>query len=142
AGPRAAAAIAAGALDPAGAADAWVARRTSLRDALEQGLALLEWGVWPLLPKVRPFTSLDPAGQDRVVADLQRSRVDLKRDLYKGLKSLASLGVYAAPAARPLVGFPGPFDGPGIAAAMADLEEEEPPSPPRRACARCARASG
>src|SRR5690606_7624895 len=115
AGPRGAAAIAGGSLDPAGAADAWVARLPALGDALGQGLALLEWGVWPLLPKLRPFTSLDPVGQDRVMADLLRSRMVLKRDLYKGLKSLATLTLYAAPAARPLVGFPGPFDGPGIA---------------------------
>src|SRR5690606_7934629 len=67
AGPRGAAAIAGGSLDPAGAADGWVARLPALGDALGQGLALLEWGVWPLLPKLRPFTSLDPVGQDRVM---------------------------------------------------------------------------
>jgi hypothetical protein len=129
AGPRAAAAIAAGALDPAGAADAWVARLPALGGALGQGLALLEWGVWPLLPKLRPFTGLDPGAQDRVIGNLQRSRLAVKRDLYRGLKSLATLGVFSAPAARSLVGFPGPFDGPGIAMAMSELEEEPPAAP-------------
>jgi hypothetical protein len=135
-GPRAAAAIAARELDPGAAADAWVARLPALGGALGQGLALLEWGVWPLLPKWAPFTRLDPTGRERVLQDLQRSRLDLKRDLYKGLKSLATLAVYAHPAAHRLTGFPGPFDAAGIALAMAELEEE-PPSPRLPACTRC-----
>jgi len=139
AGPRAAAAIAARELDPAAAADAWVARLPALGAALGQGLALLEWGVWPLLPKWAPFTGLDLAGRERVLEDLQRSRLAVKRDLYKGLKSLATLAVYAQPAARRLTGFPGPFDAAGIATAMADLQEE-PPSPRPRPCTRSAPA--
>jgi hypothetical protein len=138
-GPRVAAAITAGELDAAGAADAWVARQPALAAVLGRGLVLLEWGVWPLLPKGAPFTALDLAGQDRVIENLQRSRLSLKRDLYKGLKSLASLAVYTQPAAHRLVGYPGPFAAAGIAAAMADFEEE-PPSPRPRACPRCAPA--
>jgi hypothetical protein len=123
AGPRAAAAIAARELDPAAAGDAWVARVPALGEALGQGLALLEWGVWPLLPKWAPFTALDARGRERVLADLQRSRMALKRDLYKGLKSLATLAVYAQPAARRWIGHPGPFDAAGIARAMSELGE-------------------
>lgn len=118
AGPRAARAIAARELDPAAAADRWVARLPAVGEALGNGLALLEWGVWPLLPKLWPFTALDGSGQDRVIEDLQRSRVGVKRDLYRGLKSLAVLVVYTAPAARSWVGHPGPFDEAGIEAAM------------------------
>lgn len=117
-GPPVAAAVEARRIDPALAADAWVARLPALGGALSQGLALLEWGVWPLLPKGRPFTALGGAAQDRVIASLVHSRLDLKRDLYRGLKGLATLVVYADPAARVWTGEPGPFDADGIAAAM------------------------
>jgi hypothetical protein len=117
-GPRAAAAIRVGRLDPAAAADAWVARLPALAAPLGQGLWLLEWAVRPLLPKWRPFTALDTGAQDLVLEDLSRSRMDAKRDLYKGLRSLVMVGVYAQPAARELVGHPGPFDAEGIREAM------------------------
>jgi hypothetical protein len=117
-GPRGAVAIAAGEVDPAGAADEWVARLPALGAALGQGLALLEWGVWPLLPKLRPFTALDGPAQDRVLEDLARSRMDVKRDLYKGLKSLATLTTFSQPAARGWVGHPGLFSAEGIRQAM------------------------
>lgn len=123
AGPRAAASIAARELDPAAAADRWVARLPALAGALSDGLTLLEWGVWPLLPKLRPFTALEGAAQDRVIENLLRSRVALKRDLYRGLKSLATLVVYTDPAARAWTGHPGPFDAAGIAVAMTWRQE-------------------
>src|SRR5690606_332126 len=99
-GPRAAAAIADREVDPAATADAWVARLPELGPVLGQGLAFLEWGPWPLLPKLRPFTALDGASQDRVIGALLRSRMALKRDLYKGLKSLATLVVFGDPSMR------------------------------------------
>jgi hypothetical protein len=123
-GPRGSEAIAARRLDPAAAADAWVARLPGLSGPLVQGLWLLEWGVWPLVPKLGPFTSASPEVQDRVIEDLMRSRMDMKRDLYKGLKSLAMLAFYAQPASRPLVGDPRPFDLAGIAQAMTEPLEE------------------
>jgi hypothetical protein len=118
AGPRSAVLVGTGALDPAATADAWLARTPALGAALGQGLALLEWGIWPLVAKLRPFTSLDGEAQDHTLEDLMRSHMDVKRDLFKGLKSLAMLAVYARAAARPLVGYPGPFDRVGIEAAM------------------------
>lgn len=117
-GPALAASIGRRELDPGAAADAWLARLPALGPVVGQGLALLEWAPWPLLPKLRPFTALDGPSQDRVIEDLLRSRVDLKRDLYKGLKSLVTLGVYAQPAARVQLGHPGPFSAEGIRAAM------------------------
>lgn len=123
AGPRVRAGIAAGALDPASAADAWIARQPALGAALGQGLALLEWGIWPLLPKWRPFSVLDGRGQDRVLADLAASSWGWKRDLYRGLKSLASVVVYGDPAVRGLLDFPAPFDAEGVQRAMAPFDE-------------------
>ena len=121
-GPRGAEAIRARRIDPARAADAWVARVPALAGPLLQGLWVLEWGVYPLVAKWRPFTALDGARQDRVLEDLMRSRLDLKRDLFKGMKSLAMLTFYSDPAAQAAVGHPGPFDASGIEVAMADLD--------------------
>ena len=117
-GPRGAEAIRARQIDPAAAADAWVARLPELGSTLDQGLWILEFGVRPLVAKWRPFTALDPAGRVEVLENLMRSRWDVKRDLFQGLKSLAMLGFYANPAARASVGHPGPFDRAGIAEAM------------------------
>jgi hypothetical protein len=123
-GPLGAAAIRAGTCDPARAADQWARRVPALAGPLVQGLWLLEWGVAPLVAKWRPFTALDGAAQDRVLEDLMRSRLDAKRDLFKGVRSLALLAYYADPASRAAIGHPGPFDATGIATAMADLDGE------------------
>ncbi|MCX5737804.1 MAG: hypothetical protein NTZ61_04785 [Proteobacteria bacterium] len=117
-GPRGAEVIRAGRIDPARAADLWVARLPALAGPLVQALWVLEWGVAPLVAKWRPFTALDGASQDRVLEDLMRSRLDLKRDLFKGLKSLSMLTFYSDPASRALDGHPGAFDAAGIVAAM------------------------
>jgi hypothetical protein len=121
-GPRGAELIQARRIDPARAADEWIARVPALAGPLVQGLWLLEWGIPPLVAKWRPFTALDDERQDRVLEELMRSRLDAKRDLFKGLKSLAMLAFYGDPASRASVGHPGPFAAAGIAAAMSDLE--------------------
>jgi hypothetical protein len=105
-------------IDPASVADAWVARQPALGEALGQALVVLEWGVRPVLPKWRPFTALPGDRQDDVLASVATSRLDLLRDLYRSLKSLATLAVYTHPAARRSLGDPGPFDAAGIALAM------------------------
>lgn len=120
-GHRGAEAIRSGRLDPAAAADAWVARLPGLRAALGQGLWVLEFGVYPVVAKWQPFTALAGSSQDAVLGNLMESRWDLKRDLFKGMKSLAMLAFYAQPASRALIGYPGPFDREGIAEAMSDL---------------------
>ncbi len=123
AGPRVRSGIAAGNLDPAAAADAWIARQPALGATLGQGLTLLEWGVWPILPKWRPFSALDGRAQDHVLADLAASSWGWKRDLYRGLGSLASVIVFGDPAVRALLDFPLPFDAAGVQRAMAPFEE-------------------
>ena len=117
-GPHGGDAIAARRIDPAAAADAWVARLPALSATLARALWLLEFGVHPVIAKWRPFTALDAEAQDVVLENLMRSRWDIKRDLFKGLKSLAMLTFYADPASRAGVGYPGPFDRDGITLAM------------------------
>ena len=112
--------IAEGRVTPAATADAWLASVPQLAGPLGQGLAVLEFGFFPLLPKLRPFTALAADAQDAVLADLAASQIGLKHDLYKGVRTLAFLTFYADPAVRPLIHHPGPF-GRGevtIAAAM------------------------
>jgi len=108
-GPAGAELIAARAIDVGAAADAWLARTPALATPITQGLAVLELGIWPLVSKLRPFTALDGAAQDRVLDDLVRSRLDLKNALFQGLRALSLLSFYSSPASRTLTGYPGPF---------------------------------
>jgi hypothetical protein len=124
AGARFAELIARGALDPARAADAFAARNPGIAGTLAAALAFLEWAPWPLAPKLRPFTSLDAAAQDRVLDALMRSRIDLCRDVFRGVKSLAALTVFASPATRPLTGFPGPFGSAQVPISAAMVAED------------------
>jgi hypothetical protein len=123
-GPIGAEMIRARRVDPARAADAWAARVPTLAGPLLQGLWLIEWGVFPLVAKWRPLTALDGAGQDRVLEDLMRSRLAWKRDLCRGMRSLALLGFYSDESARASVGQPAALDAGGISVAMSEL----PPS--------------
>ncbi len=92
-------------------ADALLAVNPALAAPIGQALTVLEFGVWPLLPKGRPFTGLDPAGRDAVLADLAASRLSLKRALLGGVRALALTAFYGAPATRRITGYPGPFGG-------------------------------
>ncbi len=128
-GPRGAELIRAREVDPARAADDFASRNPSIAATLAAALAVLEWAPWPLVPKLRPFTSLDGSSQDHVLDALMRSRIDLFRDVFKGVKSLAVLMFYASPATRTLTGFPGPFGSakvPIAAAMVGDLSRTGP----------------
>lgn len=109
AGPRAAALIESRALDPARLADAWLAGLGPVGESFDAGLWTLELGVWPLLPKLRPFTALDASAQDAVLDDLLRSRLALKRRLFGALKTFSLLGCYADSASHALLSYPPPF---------------------------------
>jgi hypothetical protein len=125
-GGEGAAWIAAGRVRPAATADAWLATVPDLAGPLSQGLALLEWGVVPLIGKLLPFTALGPAAQDTVLGELLHSRLALKRDLFRGLRSVAYLTFYADPAVRPLIGHPGPFGRGDVSIAEAMRYEVAP----------------
>jgi hypothetical protein len=121
-GPAGAGLVADRTVDVGLRADAWLAHTPAVAAPLGQALLLLEFGVWPLLGKVRPFTALDGDAQDAVLTECMTSRLETKRAVFRGVRSLALLAFYGAPATRPLTGFPGPF-GTGtvtIADAMRD----------------------
>jgi hypothetical protein len=121
-GPKGAALVADRSIDVGLLADAWLARTPAIGGPIGQALLLLEFGVWPLVAKLRPFTALDGDGQDAVLRACMTSRLETMRAVFRGVRSLAMLTFYGADASRPLTGFPGPF-GSGtvtIADAMRD----------------------
>lgn len=108
-GPAATEMVATRTIDVGATADAWLARTPTLATPISQALAVLEFGVWPLVPKIHSFTALDASAQDRVLDDLMRSRLDIKNALFQGLRALSLLSFYSSPASRALTGYPGPF---------------------------------
>jgi hypothetical protein len=121
-GPKGAALIADRTVDVGLLADEWLGRTPAVAAPLGQALLLLEFGVWPLFGKLRPFTALDGAAQDAVLTECMTSSLDTKRALFRGIRSLAMVTFYGAQATHALIGFPGPF-GDGtvtIADAMRD----------------------
>src|SRR5262249_62405776 len=81
----------------------------TLAGPLARGLAVLEYGVWPLVAKVQPFTSLSGPARDAVLADLAHSWLETKRALFAGVRALVLSTFYGSPATRLLSGYPGPF---------------------------------
>jgi hypothetical protein len=58
--------------------------------------------------RARPFTRLDAAAQDEVLADWRDSRLMLRRSGFGALRKLTQAAHYAAPEAWADVGYPGP----------------------------------
>ena len=108
-GPTGGALIERRGVDVGRTADGFLARAPSLAGPFAQALLVLEFGVWPLVAKARPFTALGGPAQDVVLDDLMRSRFDLKRQVFAGVRSLAMLAFYSTPASRVVSGYPGPF---------------------------------
>ena len=108
-GPQGAALIERRTVDVGALADQLLARNPVLAGLLSQGLAVLEFGVWPLVAKFRPFTSLSAEARDRVLADLAGSHFETKRELFGAVRARVFSTFYGAPATRLLSGYPGPF---------------------------------
>ena len=108
-GPKGAALIERRTVDVGALADQLLAGNPVLAGLLSQGLAVLEFGVWPLVAKFRPFTSLSAEARDRVLADLAGSHFETKRELFGAVRALVFSTFYGAPATRLLSGYPGPF---------------------------------
>lgn len=104
-GPRGGALVAAGRADPGAGCERFLTETPELAGPMRQALLLLEYGVWPLLPKGRPFTSLAAAQQSAVLDDLAGSRLALKRRVFGGLRSVALLSFYGPVSQAPPAGF-------------------------------------
>jgi hypothetical protein len=61
--------------------------------------------------QTRPFTLLEPADQDEVLGQWRDSRLAVRRTGFAALRGLVMGAFYSAPAAWPLVGYPGPPEG-------------------------------
>jgi hypothetical protein len=118
--------MAEGRLAPAATADAWLSAMPGVAVQLGRGLLLLEFGTWPLLRKLRPFTALPAERQDAVLADLADAGLGLKRELFRGLRSVAFLTFYSDPAVRAAIGHPGAFGRGRVAIADAMTYEGLP----------------
>jgi hypothetical protein len=102
AGPTGAALVRDHRIDPAASAERFLADAPELAGALGRALLVLEFATWPLVSKWRPFTALDGPARDTVLNDLMRSRLEVGRAVFAGVRSVAVLGLYAGLAeARP-----------------------------------------
>lgn len=90
-------------------ADARLAGTPAFAGLVQPALLALEFGVWPLVPKLRPFTRLDAQGREAVLRGLATARLDLSRALFQAVRSFTWLAYYTAPASHTVSRYPGPF---------------------------------
>jgi hypothetical protein len=92
--------------------DLWVARLPrALRRDLGRFLAYFEHVAPIAAGYAARFTRLDAEGQDRVLASMEGSSIDLLRAGFDGLRSLVFLGYYRDPRTWAIVGYDGPLVG-------------------------------
>lgn len=103
------------------AADRIAARvEPSAQKELQQLLGLFENGLAGFIfgGRTRPFTRLDGAEQDAVLAEWRDSRIAVRRSGYAALRTLVLAGYYQSPAVWPAMGYGGPpgifEDGPSL----------------------------
>ncbi len=112
-GAEARARVEAAGFDLAARADARLAETPALTGLVQQALLALEFGVWPLVPKLRPFSRLDAPTRDAVLGSLARGPLDLSRALFQGVRSFTWLAYYGDTVSHAAIRYPGPFGGPG-----------------------------
>jgi len=61
--------------------------------------------------RTEPFSQLDPAEQDQVLAEWRDSRLTLRRTGYRALRGIAIAAYYGNQATWSAVGYPGPLPG-------------------------------
>jgi hypothetical protein len=99
------------ALDVAGALDQELAYHdASTVDGVRTLLHALESGFLGALfgERLRPFTRLRPADQDRILVSWRSSDLGVRRTAYKVLRSLTAGAYFASPATWRRIGYPGP----------------------------------
>lgn len=106
AGPRGAQLIRRGSVRPGEHVEAFLGSAPALASVLQQALLALEFGIYPLLAKLRPFTALEAEARDFVLADCMGSRFALKRRLFGGVRAVSLLGFYRARESHALLHYP------------------------------------
>jgi hypothetical protein len=81
-----------------------------VRDLLD-ALRVLEW--WPVLTgRFARFSALEVGAQDRVLEGMARSRFDLVRSSFSGIRMLGLFYYYAAESTWPAIGYDGTWAAP------------------------------
>jgi hypothetical protein len=99
----------------------FLASSPELAGPLGRALLALELGLPPLVWKLAPFSALPGPERDRVLRELAGSRWELKRALFRGVRSVALLGFYGSAACQPVSRYPG-VAGTGPADALRPLD--------------------
>ncbi len=80
------------------------------RVLLPLGMWLLEYGTLFSFFSLRPFSRLPKGARSRYLASWQHSRLSLKRQMVKGIKSLLLMAYYDFPEVQKAIGFePAPY---------------------------------
>ena len=66
-----------------------------LRMRLRLGIHLFQWGPLIFVGKLRPFTRLAPSEAIEYIGGWARSRLGIRRQLFRGLRDIAFLGYYS-----------------------------------------------
>jgi hypothetical protein len=90
-------------------------------EGLKLGLGLIESGLVGALfgERVKPFTQLAPADQDRVLIAFRESELPVRRTIFRSFAGLTGSIYYGDPRSWPSVGYPGPPSPSGLREAYA-----------------------
>ncbi len=83
----------------------------TIADGVKLALRLVD--LWPVLFELRfrRFRNLTPAEMDESLEGWRRSGLDLRRQVFYGLRAVSLLGYWSAEKTWPLIGYPGPWIG-------------------------------